>query len=289
MRHNSKIIALGVPLLLAGVCAQAQTIADWDFDAGKTVAAPDNSPYASLGAEAGVAQANELGMNNGYTYTTTPPITGSVAYCDVTGTSGASTGTGSYAWRIRGQDNATIGDGWNSAAPVGTQGAQFNASTVGYTGIGVTFDLYTTTQGEANMELAYTLNDTAPTPTWNNLQISYGGSGATVMNNSSSVNTVTGYYLNITGGQNWYNQISATLPAAANGDANFAIEIVNASTGADDVAASGGAYNNNSGNWRFDNVDITGTASAVPEPSVLALLGLGCPGLYWQMRRGRKS
>jgi hypothetical protein len=30
-------------------------------------------------------------------------------------------------------------------------------------------------------------------------------------------------------------------------------------------------------------------SGVVPEPSVLALLGLGCPGLFWQMRRSRKS
>ncbi|MGA3239631.1 MAG: hypothetical protein ABSG03_25420, partial [Bryobacteraceae bacterium] len=38
----------------------------------------------------------------------------------------------------------------------------------------------------------------------------------------------------------------------------FAVQMVNASTGADDIGASGTALNNNSGNWRFDNVTISG-------------------------------
>ena len=52
--------------------------------------------------------------------------------------------------------------------------------------------------------------------------------------------------------------MTATIsdPAAVN-DPNFAIEMVNASTGADDIAAGGAALNNTSGNWRFDNVTVT--------------------------------
>ena len=38
--------------------------------------------------------------------------------------------------------------------------------------------------------------------------------------------------------------------------------MVNASTGADDIAAAGTALNNTSGNWRFDNVTISGQAAA---------------------------
>jgi hypothetical protein len=76
-------------------------------------------------------------------------------------------------------------------------------------------------------------------------------------------------------GQNWFNGLTATIndPSAAN-DANFGIRMVNASTGVDCISATGAALNNNSGNWRFDNVIISGTPPAVPEPSSLVLASI---------------
>ena len=80
--------------------------------------------------------------------------------------------------------------------------------------------------------------------------------------------------------------MSATItdPNAAN-DPNFAIEMVNASTGADNVSAAGTALNNSSGNWRFDNIAISGTA--VPEPSALALTGFGGLAALIRFRRSK--
>jgi hypothetical protein len=49
--------------------------------------------------------------------------------------------------------------------------------------------------------------------------------------------------------------------------------MVNASTGADNVSTAGTALNNSSGNWRFDNITISGVA--VPEPCTFLLAGLG--------------
>ena len=40
-------------------------------------------------------------------------------------------------WRLRGQP----GNGWLSTQPIGSQGAEFDVSTVNYTNIIVTFDL----------------------------------------------------------------------------------------------------------------------------------------------------
>jgi hypothetical protein len=75
----------------------------------------------------------------------------------------------------------------------------------------------------------------------------------------------------------WYDGITADLSgiSAVNNDPNFAVQIVNASTGVDDINQAGTAYNNSSGNWRLDNVVISGTLVAVPEPTTLALAGLG--------------
>jgi hypothetical protein len=134
------------------------------------------------------------------------------------------------------------------------------------------------------MELEYTTDGT----TWNNALITYSANPAYVVNNSTSPNTVNGTYFYETGGQGWYNDITANLSGItpANADLNFGIRIVNAATGADDVAYNNVAYNNNSGNVRYDNVEISGTA--VPEPTSLALVGLGLAGLIAR-RKARKA
>ena len=65
----------------------------------------------------------------------------------------SSTGAaGQDVWRLRGQP----GNGWLSTQPIGSQGAEFDVSTVNYSNIIVTFDLYFTTQGEARMCVLYT-------------------------------------------------------------------------------------------------------------------------------------
>jgi hypothetical protein len=289
MKHASKIITLGAALLLAGAYAQAQTIAAWTFE--NAAIAVNNNPAPS----SGVGSASSIGMN----LYPTPNV--GVTTDDVLVGKNSDTGANGVAdtsqiWRVRAQAGANgAANGWWSSAPIGTQGAVFAASTVGYgSPINVSFDWYATTQGEANLQLDYTTDGSH----WQNLQITPSGSdaGLSVLNNSTSANTVDGWYASdnllnngSAAGQDWFTRLTATIndPNAAN-DPNFAIEMVNASTGADDVSTQGTALNNTSGNWRFDNVLISGT-EVVPEPSVLALLGLGFPGVYWQMRRGRKS
>ena len=176
-------------------------------------------------------------------------------------------------------------NGWSSLAPIGTQGPQFAASTVGYSAINVSFDWYATNQGEANLQLEYTTDGV----NWNNVPIALSGSdtGLAALTNALSPNTVDGAYVGIQGGgQNWFTGLTATItdPNAAN-DPNFAIEMVNASTGVDDISAKGTALNNNSGNWRFDNITISGTAVPVPEPSAWVLAALGAIGLTFAVRR----
>jgi len=159
----------------------------------------------------------------------------------------------------------TPGNGWSSQAPIGTQGAEFAGSTAGFNSIKVTFDLHTTSASEANLAVFYTTNGGA---TWSNANvITYSGSGASIKTNSSSTNTVIGTYIQF---QNaaapWYNGIVADLSgiAAVNSNANFAVKLVNASKGADDINQDGTAYNNSSGNWRYDNVIFSGTGGRPP-------------------------
>jgi uncharacterized protein (TIGR03437 family) len=138
----------------------------------------------------------------------------------------------------------------------------FAASTAGYSNITVSFDWYATTQGEAKLQLQYTTDGA----TWHNvpLTLSPTDTGLAVQTNTTSANTVMGSYVIITGGagQNWFPGLTAAIsdPNAAN-NPNFAIRMVNAATGADCISASGTALNNTSGNWRFDNVAISGQAA----------------------------
>jgi hypothetical protein len=266
---------------------QAGVIAGWTFE--NDAVGVNNSPAASIGT----GSALSIGMNVYPTpnvgVTTDDVLVGKTSD---SGNNGVSDTTN--IWRIRGQAGANgAANGWSSAAPIGSQGAQFSASTVGYSSVTVSFDWYATTQGEANLQLQYTTNNGA---TWTNVALTLGGSdnGLTLMSNSTSANTVIGSYvsdnllLNSAGGQDWFTGLTATIsdPNLINSN-GFAIQMVNASTGVDCISTQGTALNNSSGNWRFDNVMITGN-TAVPEPSsiiMVSIAGLVGLGVYRSRRR----
>ena len=249
-----QIVSIAVLVAASLSVAQADVITAWTFE--NDALAVNNAPAPSTGSGA----ASSIGMA---TYAT-PSI--GVTTDDVLAGAAGDTGTNGNAdlsnvWRIRSQAATGGGasNGWSSTAPIGTQGAVFAASTSGYSNIKVSFDWYATTQGEANLQLQYTIDGS----TWKNVPLILSGSdtGLTLKTNSSSTNTVTGSYVSITGGgQGWFTGLTASItdPLAAN-NPKFAIQMVNASTGADCLSASGGALNNSSGNWRFDNVSIEGT------------------------------
>jgi hypothetical protein len=281
-------LALTCALVAATRVPAQTTISAWTFE-NDTIAV-NNSPAPSTG----FGTAGSIGMN----IYQTPNV--GVTSDDVLVGKSSDTGANGVAdttqtWRVRAQAGSNgAANGWSSAAPIGTQGAMFAASTTGYNNINVSFDWYVTTQGEANMQLEYTTDGS----TWHNVQLTLSGSdaGLQVLNNSTSPNTVIGSYVSdniLTGGssagQDWFTDLAATIsdPKAAN-DPNFAIEMVSASTGADNVSTQGTPLNNSSGNWRFDNVVISGTA-VVPEPSTLGLAGLGLASLLALRQRSRKA
>lgn len=258
MRYFSPIHLLATAAILstAGVTAsKADVIAAWTFE--NNTIGMNNNPAPSTGA----GTATSIGMDK---YPT--PNVG-VTTDDVLAGSSGDTGTNGFSnltqiWRVRAQaGSAGAANGWSSTAPIGSQGVSFAASTAGYTNITVSFDWYATNQGEANLQLQYTTDGT----TWRNVALRPTGavSGLSFLTNTTSPNTVKGAYVSINGGgQAWFPGLTATItdPAAAN-NPKFAIQIVNASTGADCVSASGTPLNNSSGNWRFDNVTISGQST----------------------------
>jgi len=277
------LVAASVPSAHAGVITQ------WTFENNSI--AVNNNPAPSTGS----GSAQSIGMN----IYATPNI--GVTTNDVLVGKSSDTGANGVAdttqtWRVRAQAGANgAANGWSSLAPIGTQGAVFSASTLGYTGINVSFDWYATTQGEANLQLEYTTDGV----NWINTPINIGANGSlglAVLTNSISANTVNGSYISDNlltngskAGQDWFTGLTATIndPNAVN-DPLFAIELVNASTGADNVSTQGTALNNSSGNWRFDNVTISGVA-AVPEPETWAMLLAGLGLLGGVARRAKRA
>jgi hypothetical protein len=274
------IAALASGAIFAVTHVQAQTtISDWTY-ATDTAATYNNSPAPDVGSGSSTA----LGM----ALEPTPAV--GVAACDFVAGTGSSTSTPN-SWRVRAGSTPTTGgtgaNGWSSLAPIGTQGAEFLVSTVGFNNIQLSFDIDTTTQAEKNLAVYYTLNGT----TWTPANITSAGvtTGAALVNNGSGsdANSVAATYVAFSATAGFNNGISVNFSSVtgANNNANFGVEIVNASTGADCVNLAGAALNNSSGNWRYDNVDFVGTPTGVPEPSDLVLVGIGLAGLTGLRRK----
>ena len=65
---------------------------------------------------------------------------------------GSSTG-GANAWSVGNTGGASVG--WNTSAAIGTQGAKFAVSTLGYYQVQVSFDVYAKTKSEAALLVQY--------------------------------------------------------------------------------------------------------------------------------------
>jgi hypothetical protein len=251
---------------LDNVVLQGQTIdvvANWNFDLIGVKGAPYNTPAATIGS--GTAQS--LGMINGYT--NQDGTVGSSNWCDILLQGGSSTGPNSLCWRVRGGLTAAgvTGSGWNSAAPIGTQGAEFDVSTAGYTNTICSFDVYFTTQAPDKICVLYTTDGWVTTNVANSLF--FGITPAYIHNNASDPNLVNGVYFYETLGQGWYNNFVVDLsgdPATANNPL-FGFRVMNAATGPQYQNFLGQPYNNQSGNMRFANVTVGGT-SGTPPPAM---------------------
>ena len=273
IKTGIQVALFGASIAAAGT-VHATTITAWTFSS--TIATADNSPAATTGT----GTATTLGMTNTYNG-------GNTAFDDVLSTAGtANTAFSEYTWRIRGAQTPTGHNGWANAAAQYSQGIELDTSTVGYTNVSFSFDWYSTTQGIRDLQFQYNLNVNNASG-WTN----FGGTSA------------TGTY--IAASNDFYNApgspaitVNLSSIAGASNDANFGIRLVSAydSTGHiagyASAALSSGltvAYNNSSGNWRFDNLVFSGTAAAVPLPASVWTLGSGLLGLTGLARRRRKS
>jgi hypothetical protein len=246
------------------------TVTEWTFESEGTAAfVPSPAP------EFGTGTAIALGFDNSYHYSD-----GSVGSTNAPDTLAngipfsSSGSSGQNVWRVRGAGGPDKGhNGWNTAAPIGSQGAQFSVSTVNYDDILVSFDMFSTSQGEAKMCVEYTTDGWATTNNAGNLY--YAANPTFIVTNSPSSptyspDTVTGTYFYQNIGQNFYNNFIVDftgVPGVAN-NPQFAFRIVNAAQNNDCVAFNGGSYNNSSGNWRYDNVSVLGTFNGSAAPAV---------------------
>ena len=260
---NQQILAVAAVIVASMATVQAQTtFTAWNFSAVQA------APISTLPATTGTGTLNLIG------FTTSAPSG------DVVSTAGTATPTFSeYLLRVR---NAS--GGWSLGAPQYSQGLELDASTVGFQNIDFSFDWYSTTQGVRDLQFQYNLN-TANSAGW----VNFGGASPT----GTYIATPNDYY----NAANPPGNISIDLSSitGANNDPNFGVRLVSAfdSTGhepsyASATLASGVTqpYNGTSGNWRFGNLDFTGTA--VPEPSSMALVGVGVASLL-AYRRNRKA
>ncbi len=171
-------------------------------------------------------------------------------------------------WRVRGSGGATGNNGWNLSAPPCTQGAQFMLDTTGFYNIVLQFDWYTTNQGVRDLQVLYTTNSGTNWTPVGPIQVSGGGSA---FNNQITINFKA---LNITGVENnsgfgvqfvsVFDPDYLGTPAYSAPGGNVCSS---AGTGTYTAASLAGnnqpvQYNNNSGNWRFDEVNFFGSTDS---------------------------
>jgi hypothetical protein len=287
----SRATSLALEPMEKRVLMTASVLADWNFSGLSN--AVNTAPAVTSGANSTSAAASSIGMT--YNSNTDASVIEANSGNNGYGTGSSPTGASpAKEWKIVGTGSSS-GNGWNYNAPIGSQGAQFLVSTVGYNNVSLTFD-WGVSSAKANGQLAveYTLNGGT---TWNpapagslslgantNYTGTLTGKGSTVVESAglaaigSSTGIINGPYFqdqtNINPGtagadagdyQNGLTANFSSVTGAAN-NPNFGVRLVNAAAGSAYAlsAAGTGLPSQTSGNWRFDNVSISGTSASVP-------------------------
>ena len=251
----------------------ANIIAGWNFN---NLTGTQLTPAPSTNNSAGAPTAAALGMTNSYTYTMSAPNVGSINGSNVTKTTLSSDPSGTAAnnigpnnneaWRVVGGGTGAPGNGWNLAAPSCTQGAKFMVNTTGFHYIVLQFDWYTTNQGVRDLQVLYTTDGSTWTPV-GPIQVSGGGSA---FNNQITINFHALGITSVENNPNFGVQMVSVYDPDFLGAPAYSIptggNVCSATATGTYTAASLDSnnqpvvYNNNSGNWRFDEVNVLGTA-----------------------------
>ena len=169
---------------------------------------------------------------------------------------GGSTNPTGQSWRVRGGNNLDLTNttrttnGWTNQAPEDTQGVQFSIDTTGETAIKFKFDWFVTGQGIANLREEYSTDNGA----------TFIKANATGLHTNAAGQLVTptgGGFLNS-------NVLDLSGVAGADGNTNLIIRLVTEKdpTTLTYRGASNTDYNNQSGNWRFQDVSFFSTNQA---------------------------
>ena len=273
LKHSPRVGLIALALLGCASAEAQTTITQWAFPS--VVTSADNSPAATTGT----GTATTLGMTNSYNG-------GNTAFDDIVATPGtANKSFTENMWRIRGAQTPTGHNGWANAAPQYSQGIELDTSTVGYQNIKFSFDWYATSQGIRDLQFQYNTNVNNAAG-WTN----FGGTSAT-----GTYVAVSNDFYNAPGNPTITVNLSGIL--GVNNDANFGVRLVSAYDSTGNIAGYASAaltannvtqaYNNSSGNWRFDNLTVTGVTDPVPEPETYAmmLVGLGILGVAGKRRK----
>lgn len=234
-------------VLLAAHTAQAAVVTQWNFNSTLGV---NNAPVPSVGS----GSATPVGMNGGANNADILVIN-----TNPVGNAGNSSDPAvpNHQWRVRGSQS----NGWSGTTQL-RSGARFNASTVGFQDIVVSFDILATDGSPRHAQFQYTVDGTS--------FVSFGG---LLDFNATS--------------DKWRNGVTVDLSAidAAENNASFGFQLVSAFSPVEFTNANGvqaantafqrtdagnGVYTGAAGNYRFDMVTI----SSIPEPAALAPLAV---------------